>query len=69
MHVYKSNIHASKPFPGQQMKVYSSTLQRLLDKWPGKKYFGIYRFLPLFFVMGAALEFTMINWHVGQVNF
>lgn len=19
--------------------------------------------------MGAALEFTMINWHVGQVNF
>jgi len=51
------------------MKAYSSTLQSFLDKWPGKKYFGIYRFLPVFFVMGAALEFTMINWHVGQVNF
>jgi len=51
------------------MKVYSGTLRRFLDKWPGKKYFGIYRFLPIFFVMGAALEFTMINWHVGQVNF
>ena len=39
------------------------------DLWPGKKYFGIYRFLPLFFIAGAALEFTMINWHVGDVNF
>ena len=51
------------------MKLYSTTLRRLLDKWPGKKYLGIYRFLPAFFILGAALEFSMINWHVGEVNF
>lgn len=51
------------------MRLYNRTLQKLLDKWPGKKYFGIYRFLPIFFVLGAALEFSMINWHVGEVNF
>jgi len=36
---------------------------------PGKKTFGLYRFLPLFFVLGAALEFSMINWQVGETNF
>lgn len=51
------------------MNLYSSTLQKLLDKWPGKKYFGVYRFLPVFFILGAALEFSMINWRVGEVNF
>jgi hypothetical protein len=51
------------------MTFYSRTLRRFLNKWPGKKYFGIYRFLPIFFVLGAALEFSMINWHVGEVNF
>ncbi|KAK3872774.1 hypothetical protein Pcinc_022169 [Petrolisthes cinctipes] len=47
----------------------SSQLKKLLDKWPGKRLFGIYRFLPAFFILGAALEFSMINWHVGEVNF
>lgn len=47
----------------------SKTLVKILDKWPGKTYFGYYRFLPLFFVAGAALEFSMINWRVGEVNF
>jgi len=51
------------------MQLYSTTVQRLLNKWPGKKYFGIYRFLPVFFVLGAALEFSMINWKVGETNF
>lgn len=46
-----------------------STITRLLDRVPGKKTFGIYRFLPLFFGLGAALEFSMINWTVGQTNF
>jgi hypothetical protein len=40
-----------------------------MDAWPGKQYFGLYRFLPFFFVLGAALEFSMINWRVGEVNF
>ncbi|XP_068085336.1 ubiquinol-cytochrome c reductase complex assembly factor 5 [Anabrus simplex] len=51
------------------MRVYSKTLKEFLDAWPGKKRFGIYRFLPLFFLLGASLEFSMINWHVGEVNF
>ena len=44
-------------------------IAKIFRKWPGKKYFGEYRFLPLFFVSGAALEFCMIKWHVGEVNF
>ncbi|XP_022908503.1 ubiquinol-cytochrome c reductase complex assembly factor 5 [Onthophagus taurus] len=51
------------------IKLYSSTLKKLLNKWPGKKYLGEYRFLPLFFLLGASLEFSMINWRVGQTNF
>ncbi|XP_022210463.2 small integral membrane protein 4 [Drosophila obscura] len=51
------------------MNLYSGSVRRLLDSWPGKRRFGIYRFLPLFFVLGAALEFSMINWTVGETNF
>lgn len=51
------------------MLFYSVKVKRLLRKWPGKRIFGEYRFLPLFFVLGAALEYSMINWHVGEVNF
>lgn len=47
----------------------SLMIRKLLDKWPGKKTFGIYRFLPIFFVLGATLEFAMINWTVGETNF
>lgn len=49
--------------------MYSEKLKQFIDKWPGKKTFGIYRFLPLFFGLGAALEFSMINWTVGETNF
>lgn len=51
------------------MKHPTSVLHRFLDNWPGKKTFGVYRFLPLFFLLGATLEFSMINWTVGQTNF
>lgn len=51
------------------MHWYSSSLRNILDKWPGKKSLGIYRFLPIFFALGAALEFSMINWTVGETNF
>lgn len=51
------------------LKLYSVSLKRFLDRWPGKKYFGLYRFLPLFFVLGASLEYSMINWRVGNTNF
>lgn len=51
------------------MFIYSKTFKAFLDAWPGKKTFGIYRFMPVFFLLGAALEFSMINWHVGEINF
>ncbi|KAL5013591.1 hypothetical protein ScPMuIL_007861 [Solemya velum] len=34
-----------------------------------KQTFGIYRFLPFFFILGASLEFSMINWKVGETSF
>ena len=46
-----------------------SFMDRILDSVPGKKYFGLYRFLPFFFLLGASLEFSMINWTVGETNF
>ena len=44
-------------------------VKRAMDAFPGKKWFGLYRFLPFFFLLGASLEFSMINWTVGDVNF
>ncbi|KAG5669989.1 hypothetical protein PVAND_000277 [Polypedilum vanderplanki] len=43
-------------------------ISKFIEIYPGKR-FGVYRFLPLFFVLGAALEFSMINWRVGTTNF
>lgn len=42
-----------------------------LKKVPGEKRFGIYRFLPFFFIFGASLEYLMIHLKAGpnQVNF
>ena len=51
------------------MRTYSSGLQRFLDAWPGKRMLGMYRFLPIFFTLGASVEFSMINWNAGEVNF
>ena len=48
---------------------YSRIIRQIFFYWPVKGNFGVYRFLPIFFVLGAALEFTMIKWHVGEVNF
>ncbi|XP_066907519.1 small integral membrane protein 4 [Halyomorpha halys] len=48
----------------------NESLKKFLDYWPGKRIFGIFRFLPIFFCLGAALEYSMINWDFrGQVNF
>ena len=51
------------------MLFFSKKLARFLKRWPGEKYLGIYRFMPIFFALGALMEFTMINFQVGQVNF
>ncbi|XP_012529535.1 small integral membrane protein 4 [Monomorium pharaonis] len=50
------------------MFLFSRRLKKLLHKLPGKR-FGEYRLLPLFFFFGAALEYSMIHWYVGEVNF
>jgi len=39
-------------------------VHRVIEAVPGKRIFGLYRFLPFFFALGAALEFSMINWTV-----
>ena len=44
-------------------------IYNVLSLVPGKQTLGIYRFLPFFFGLGAALEFSMINWTVGETNF
>lgn len=47
----------------------SKKLARFLKRWPGEKYLGIYKFMPVFFALGALLEFSMIKFRVGEVNF
>jgi len=50
-------------------RVESGFISRTIKAFPGEKRFGVYRFLPCFFILGAALEFSMINWTVGETNF
>ena len=53
----------------RQRRFTSNVLRRVFDAIPGKKTLGVYRFLPFFFFLGATLEFSMINWTVGDTNF
>lgn len=46
-----------------------SFISWMFERIPGKRVFGIYRFLPFFFVFGALLEYSMINWKPNGVNF
>ncbi|KAM9134181.1 ubiquinol-cytochrome c reductase complex assembly factor 5 isoform 1-T1 [Pangshura tecta] len=36
---------------------------------PGRQYFGMYRFLPFFFLLGGAMEWFMINARLGEETF
>ena len=45
------------------------SLKRFVDAVPGKKWFGLYRFMPFCFLFGAGMEWTMIHWTVGETNF
>ncbi|KAM3847375.1 ubiquinol-cytochrome c reductase complex assembly factor 5 [Vipera latastei] len=47
----------------------SSKITQLMNKVPGKKRFGIYRFLPFYFVLGGAMEWFMINVPIGNQTF
>ncbi|KAK2091265.1 hypothetical protein P7K49_030549 [Saguinus oedipus] len=59
---YPSPRPRSSMFPKAQVR-------RILQRVPGKRRFGIYRFLPFFFVLGGTMEWIMINIRVGQETF
>lgn len=44
-------------------------VRRILRRVPGKQRFGVYRFLPFFFVLGGTMEWIMIKVRVGQETF
>ncbi|XP_066473234.1 ubiquinol-cytochrome c reductase complex assembly factor 5 [Tiliqua scincoides] len=44
-------------------------IRQLVQMVPGKKYFGVYRFLPFFFILGGAMEWFMINVRIGRETF
>ncbi|XP_068111113.1 ubiquinol-cytochrome c reductase complex assembly factor 5 [Hyperolius riggenbachi] len=46
-----------------------SLIRSVLDSVPGKKRLGVYRFLPLFFLLGGAMEWFMINVRLGKETF
>jgi hypothetical protein len=48
---------------------FRAQVRRVLQRVPGKQRFGIYRFLPFFFVLGGTMEWIMIKVRVGQETF
>jgi len=47
----------------------SKFISKLVNSIPGKRTLGLYRFIPVFFLVGGCIEYCMIHWHVGEVNF
>nr|XP_057907444.1 small integral membrane protein 4 [Doryrhamphus excisus] len=47
----------------------SKNLRYLLSLVPGKRRFGPYRFLPVFFCIGGVMEWIMINMRIGKETF
>ncbi|CAK6957390.1 small integral membrane protein 4 [Scomber scombrus] len=47
----------------------SQNLKHLLSLVPGKRHFGTYRFLPIFFCIGGVMEWIMINVRIGPESF
>lgn len=46
-----------------------SIVTRIVRNWPLRRQIGFYAYFPIFFLLGATVEFSMINWTVGQTNF
>ena len=59
---------SSSYVPGGRWRGFAP-VRRLLDRFPGKETFGIFRFLPLFFCLGATMELVMVKWTVNGANF
>ncbi|XP_054642342.1 small integral membrane protein 4 [Dunckerocampus dactyliophorus] len=47
----------------------SKNLRYFLSLVPGKRRFGAYRFLPVFFCIGGVMEWIMINVRIGTETF
>lgn len=54
---------------GKTLKTASSLIEKFCAAWPGEKYFGVYRFLPVFFGAGACLELFLIKFRFKEANF
>nr|XP_055147378.1 uncharacterized protein LOC129488879 [Symphalangus syndactylus] len=58
------------PSPRPRSSMFTrAQVRRILQRVPGKQRFGIYRFLPFFFVLGGTMEWIMIKVRVGQETF
>uniref|UniRef100_A0A674JVQ7 Small integral membrane protein 4 n=1 Tax=Terrapene triunguis TaxID=2587831 RepID=A0A674JVQ7_9SAUR len=44
-------------------------IRYFLQLVPGRHRFGMYRFLPFFFLLGGAMEWFMINVRLGEETF
>ncbi|XP_044307591.1 small integral membrane protein 4 [Varanus komodoensis] len=44
-------------------------IRKILQMVPGKQRFGIYRFLPFFFILGGCMEWFMIKGRIGKETF
>lgn len=47
----------------------NKNIKYILSLVPGKRRFGIYRFLPIFFCMGGVMEWVMIKVRIGRETF
>ncbi|KAJ0036671.1 hypothetical protein NQD34_005348 [Periophthalmus magnuspinnatus] len=47
----------------------SENIKFILSLVPGKRRFGTYRFLPIFFCIGGVMEWIMINVRIGKETF
>ncbi|KAK6303787.1 small integral membrane protein 4 [Coregonus clupeaformis] len=47
----------------------SQNIKYILSLVPGKRRFGVYRFLPVFFCIGGVMEWVMINVRIGRETF
>lgn len=59
----------SVPHLEASVMFFRAQVRRALQRVPGKQRFGIYRFLPFFFVLGGTMEWIMIKVRVGQETF
>lgn len=47
----------------------SRNIKYVLSLVPGKRRFGTYRFMPVFFCIGGVMEWIMINVRIGRETF